>query len=121
MAPILRVVGALLVGAVIAAVGTVVHRSSQPWGLVLALSLVLMSAVALRAGGGRSAAIGHLAGLLAGLLVLTEHNPGGDVLLPAGDNLGWFWLGGAAAVSLAVAAAPQRWFADVPLRRTPTP
>lgn len=112
--------GAVLLGVVAGAVGTVLHRSTRPWGLVVGLLLVLAVAVASRAGGGRIASTGLLAGLFVAIQVLSGRGPGGDVLVPAAGAIGWVWAVGALAVALAVTLAPAAWFADVPLRRRPS-
>ncbi|MEV7973246.1 hypothetical protein [Cellulomonas sp. NPDC089187] len=117
MRALLRLLGVLLIAAVVGAVGTVMHRSSQPWGLVLALALVLTSSVLVRAGFGRVYVLVQLAGLLLVLGGLSQYGPGGDVLIPGRDNWGWYWLGGAVVVALGVLALPSRWFSDQPLRR----
>jgi len=117
---VLRALGALLLGVLVGAVGTVMHRSVRPWGLVVCLLLVLAASVTVRAWGGWAASVGLLVGLFGSVQVLSGFGPGGDVLVPGGDAvLGWTWALGALAVALAVALAPRRWFADVPLRRRP--
>ncbi|HEY0215212.1 MAG TPA: hypothetical protein VGC57_02340 [Cellulomonas sp.] len=117
---LLRPLGALVLGVLIGAVGTVMHRSTQPWGMVVALVLVLAAAVTTRAWAGWPAVVGLVVGLFAVIQVLSSTGPGGDVLVPASDALGWVWVGGALLLPLLVAAAPRAWFAEVPLRR-PTP
>jgi hypothetical protein len=114
---LLRLLGVLVIGVVIAVAGTVMHRSSQPWGLVLALALVFTSGVGVRAALGRAATLFYLAVLLLTLGGLSRYGPGGDVLIPGGDHWGWYWLGGASAVILLVLALPGSWFSDRPLRR----
>lgn len=119
---LLRALGAVALGAVIGAVGTVVHRSTRPWGLVLALLLVLVAAVTTRAWAGLLATVGLLVGLFVVIQVLSSAGPGGDVLVPASDGYGWTWVGGAMLLPVLTALAPRGWFADVPLRRaTPAP
>lgn len=117
MRAFLRLFGVLLLGMVVGAVGSVMHRASQPWGLVLSLALVATSAIGLRAGLGRAYTLGYLAVVMIVLGVLSQSGPGGDVLMPAADHWGWYWLGGAVLVVLAVLALPARWFSDQPLRR----
>jgi hypothetical protein len=119
---LLHALGALLLGALIGAVGTVVHRSTRPWGLVLALLLVVAAAVAVRAWSGAVALLGLVVGLFAVVQVLASTGPGGDVMMPASDAYGWLWAGGAVLLPVVVAALPRSWFAEIPLRRgTPTP
>lgn len=117
---VLSTLGALLLGVVAGAVGTVLHRSTRPWGLVVGLLLVLAVAVAARAGGGRIASTALLAGVFLAVQVLSGRGPGGDVLVPAAGAIGWVWAVGALAVALGAALAPSAWFADVPLRRRPS-
>ena len=114
---ILRVLGALVLGLAVGAVGTVMHRSTRPWGVVVCLLLVLAASVAVRAASGWIASLGLLIGLFASVQVLSGHGPGGDVLVPADGAIGWVWAVGSLVVALAVALAPKAWFADVPLRR----
>ncbi len=117
---LLRALGALLLGLLIGAVGTVMHRSTRPWGLVVALLLVLAASVAVRAWSGWTAVVGLVVGLFVAIQVLSSTGPGGDVLVPASDALGWVWVGGALLLAALVAVAPRSWFADVPLRRATT-
>lgn len=114
---ILRVLGALLLGVVAGAVGTVMHRSTRPWGIVVCLLLVLAAAVVVRAASGWVGSFGLLTGLFVSVQVLSGHGPGGDVLVPADGAIGWVWAVGSLAVALAVALVPKTWFAEVPLRR----
>jgi F0F1-type ATP synthase assembly protein I len=115
---LLHALGALVLGALIGAVGTVVHRSTRPWGLVVALLAVAAAAVAVRAWSGWVAIIGLLIGLFAVVQVLASTGPGGDVMMPASDAYGWLWAGGAVLLPVLVAAAPRSWFAETPLRRS---
>ncbi|HEY0186538.1 MAG TPA: hypothetical protein VGC67_03535 [Cellulomonas sp.] len=114
---LLRAFGAVLLGGALGAIGTVVHRSTRPWGLVLALVLVLAAAVTMRAWSGWIAAVGLMVGLFAVIQVLSSTGPGGDVLVPASDAYGWIWVVGAMLAPVLVVLAPKSWFADVPLRR----
>lgn len=117
---VLRALGALLLGVVVGSVGTVLHRSTRPWGVVVCLLLVLAASVAVRAAGGRVMSGGLLVGLFLSVQVLSGRGPGGDVLVPADGAIGWVWAVGSLAVAVAVALAPRAWFADVPLRRRPS-
>jgi hypothetical protein len=114
---VLRLLGALLLGVLVGAVGTVMHRSERPWGVVVCLLLVLAAAVAVRAASDWRGALALLIGLFGAVQVLSGRGPGGDVLVPADGAIGWVWTLGALAVGLGVALAPRAWFADVPLRR----
>ena len=112
-----RAAGALVLGAVVGAVGTVVHRAFAPGGLVLALTLVLAAGIAVRAWSGYVSLVAYAGGLLLLVQVLSQSGPGGDVLVPAGYAIGWVWIIGAAAATGAAAVAPRRWFSDEPVRR----
>lgn len=114
---LLRALGALVLGLLVGAVGTVMHRSAAPWGVVVCLGLVLAASVAVRAAGGWLSSVGLVGGLFVAVQVLSGRGPGGDVLAPAGDAVGWVWAVGALVVAVAVALAPRSWFAEVPLRR----
>jgi hypothetical protein len=114
---VLRTAGFLLLGVLVGAVGTVMHRSVRPWGVVVCLLLVLAAAVTARAASGWLASVGLLVGLFASVQVLSGRGPGGDVLVPADGAVGWVWAVGSLVVALAAALAPRAWFADAPLRR----
>ncbi|WP_066584802.1 hypothetical protein [Cellulomonas timonensis] len=108
---------ALLLGAVVGAAGTVMHRSEAPWGMVLALALVLSTGVAVRAWSGWITFIGYAGGLYFIVQLFAQTGPGGDVLVPAGDSLGWWWIIGSGLALAAAAFAPRRLFSDEPRER----
>jgi hypothetical protein len=109
-----RWVGATALGVLIGVVGTVLHRSSVPWGMVLCLTAVLSSTVLVRAWAGLPGMVGYALGWLVAVQVLSLTGPGGDVLVPAGDQLGYVWgLGGMVVIGVA-AFLPSRWFRDAP-------
>ena len=108
-----RYLGAVLIGVLIGVIGTSIHRSRPPYGLVLALVIVLVAGVLTRAWAGGPAMFALAMGIASSVAVLGAGGPGGDVLI-AGDALGYVWYGGAAVVALA-ALAPRRWFSDRPL------
>ncbi|WP_029291265.1 hypothetical protein [Cellulomonas sp. HZM] len=109
-----RVVVGILVGLVAATLGTIGHRSVQPWGLVLALVLVLAAGVAMRAWGAWTALGGYAIGVGAGVLVLSGTGPGGDTLVPSGQAISYWWLWGSVAMLALAALAPARLFDDDP-------
>lgn len=109
----MRAAAALLLGGLVGAVGTTMHRSVEPWGLVLSLALVLASAVTVRAWSGFSALIGYAGGLFLVVQLLSQPGPGGDVLVTAQGVLGWTWVIGAAVATGCAAFAPRAWFRDV--------
>lgn len=87
--------GALAVGLVSGAAGTLVHQ--RWWGLVLALASALAALAWLPAGGPRVAfAAGWCIPVLRGAL----ERPGGGVLI-AGDAIGWSFLAGSAVLLVA--------------------
>jgi hypothetical protein len=109
---LVRAAVALVLGAVVGTAGTVAHRAIAPWGVVLALTLVLAAGVAVRAWSGYVSLVGYAGGLFLLVQVLSQRGPGGDVLLPAGDSIGWVWIVGAALATGVAAVAPRRWFSD---------
>ncbi len=114
----MRAAVALVLGGVVGTVGTVAHRAFAPWGVVAALVLVLAAGVAVRAWSGYVSLVAYAGGLFLLVQVLSQSGPGGDVLVPAGDSIGWVWIIGAALVTGAAAFAPRRWFSDEPMVRT---
>lgn len=110
-----KAAGAFVLGLVVGAIGTVMHRASWPWGLVLCLALVLVAGVTARAWGGAIPLVGYAGGLFLAVQVLAQRGPGGDVLLPAGDSFGLAWVVGAAVAVAVAALVPRRAFDDTPL------
>jgi Family of unknown function (DUF6113) len=109
-----RWVGATALGVLIGMVGTVLHRSSVPWGIALCLAAVLSAAVLVRGWAGLPAMVGYALGWLVAVQVLSLSGPGGDVLVPGSDLLGYVWgLGGMVVIGVA-AFLPSRWFRDAP-------
>ncbi len=116
-----QLLGSALLGLVVGAVGTGVHRANPPWGLVLAGMTVVSAAVLARAWGkGRALAVFGL-GLAAMVLAMAYWRPGDDVLV-ADEGIGYAWVA-ALVLVLAVAVLPVRLFSDRPLvrRREPEP
>jgi len=111
-----RWLGAALLGAVIGVVGTGVHRSTPPWGLLLALGTVLAGGVLARAWTGWSGMFALAMGVATAVAVLGQSGPGGDVLIAA-EPIGYVWYGGALVVALA-GALPARWFSTRPVGRS---
>lgn len=108
-----RIAGAGVLGAVVGLVGTTIHRARPPWGLVLALLLVVAVAVLARAWVGWSGVLSAGLGIVTVVGLLGARGPGGDVLVAA-DWLGYAWYAGAVLVLLA-GAVPRRWLSDRPL------
>jgi hypothetical protein len=104
----------IVVGFVVGLMGTIMHRSLQPWGLVLSLLLVLTAGVTARAFGGGVAWIGFVVGLGLTVLALSQEGPGGDVLMPSGPKLGLVWIIGSLVVAVVAVLLPRSWFSDAP-------
>lgn len=104
----------LVLGVIVGAVGTSVHRATVPWGMVGALALVAAAAVTSRAYGGWPTWGAFAAGLFITVQALAGTGPGGDQLVPAAGVLGWVWVLGSAGLALGVTALPRRLFDDRP-------
>lgn len=111
---LVRWAGALALGVLIGAVGTVVHRTAVPWGITGCLAFVLASGVTARAWAGLAGLLAYGLGWVAVVQVLSLAGPGGDVLMPAGQLIGYAWVGGGMLMVAAAAFAPARWFSDSP-------
>lgn len=112
---VVRWLGAGLIGVVIGVVGTGVHRYSQPWGLALALLMVLAGGILARAWTGWVGMFALAMGVATSVAVLGQSGPGGDVLVAA-QPIGYVWYGGALVVAVA-GLLPARWFAELPVGR----
>ncbi len=109
-----RWVAATALGVFVGVVGTTLHRAAPPWGMALCLAVVLSSAVVVRAWAGLLPVIGYALGWLAVVQTLSLVGPGGDVLVPGTDSLGYVWgIGGMVAIGVAC-FLPRRWFSDAP-------
>jgi hypothetical protein len=104
--------GSIVLGVVVGAVGTVMHRATRPWGLVLCLVLVASAALVARAWGGRRAWAGYVVAASATVWLLSTQGPGGDVLVPAHQAIGWVWIFGVPVVAILVALLPAALFDD---------
>ena len=105
---------ALLLGVVVGVVGTVMHRSMMPWGVVVCLALVFTAGLAARAWAGLVTLIGYAIGLVGIVQILAMRGPGGDTLVPDGQVIGWVWVLGLIAVTVLVGVLPHRLFDDRP-------
>jgi hypothetical protein len=111
----LRTVGTLAIGVLVGALGTVAHRGHQPWGVVLALTLVLAAGVMSRAWNGWPGLVGYAVGLVVSVQLLSRTGPGGDVLVTAGAAVSWVWVVGSLVALVLAALAPRRLFDPRPL------
>ncbi|WP_407344324.1 DUF6113 family protein [Pengzhenrongella phosphoraccumulans] len=106
--------GALLLGGLVGAAGTALHRAFTPWGVVGCLVLVLVAAVLARAWVKMPGLASFGIGWVAVVQVLSLTGPGGDVLIPAGQAIGYVWIVGGMLMIAVAAFAPRRWFAEAP-------
>lgn len=107
-----RWLGCAAVGVLVGLVGTGVHRAWSPWGLVLALTTVLVAAALARAWSGWVGMLLLALALVTTVGVLALRGPGGDVVIAA-QPVGYVWYAGGVVVALA-GLLPARWFSDVP-------
>jgi hypothetical protein len=105
-----RAIGVLSLGFLAGAIGTGVHRASQPAGLILAFAIVASAAVTVRAWTGVGGVLAFDLALGATLVLLGLRGPGGDVLIPA-QGIGYAWYASVLVV-VAVLGLPRRWFSD---------
>ncbi|MFP3713014.1 DUF6113 family protein [Puerhibacterium sp. TATVAM-FAB25] len=109
-----RTLLALVLGAVLGALGTVSHLTAWeglPAGLVLALALTASTAVLARAWAGYGTLLAAAVGWLVAVQALSVEGPGGDVLVPATVE-GLVWTYGGLLLWGVAAFLPRRWFAD---------
>ena len=108
-----RMLGTALLGVVVAAVGTGIHRVNPPWGIVLALLTVFSAAVMARAWARRSGVVALCAAVVLTILAMGTIGPGGDVIIAA-QPIGYVWLASGVVVA-AVGLLPRGWFSDEPI------
>jgi len=109
-----RWLATLLLGVLVGAAGTAMHRALLPWGVVGCLALVLASAVLARAWVGLLGLAVYGIGWVVVVQVLSLTGPGGDVLIPAGQAIGYAWIVGGMLMIAVAAFVPRRWFAGEP-------
>ena len=114
-----RTFGSAIVGLVVAAVGTGIHRANPPWGLVLALLIVFSAAVMVRAWARLPGVVALATFLGLTILAMGLLDLGGDVIIAA-QPVGYAWLASVAAVAV-VGLLPRRWFSDEPIGRRDEP
>ena len=99
------------------------HRSVQPWGLVLSLALVLALATTARALGGLVAWIGFVVGLGVTVSSCRRRGPAGTSWCRRARRSGWCGCAGSVVVAIVAMLLPRSWFSDAPRpprRRQPT-
>ena len=111
-AALARWVGAVVLAGAVGAIGTGAHRAFMPWGIAAALALVLAAAVLVRAWAGLVGLLGYGIGWVVVVQLLSLTGPGGDVLIAAGQPVGYVWIVGGMLMVAAAAFAPRRWFRD---------
>lgn len=109
-----------VLGLVVGAVGTVMHRvvvtdHLLPAGIVVALLAVLTGGVLARAWTGYAGLAGYALGWVVAVQVLASQGPGGDLLVP-NQTVGLVWVYGGMAVVAITAFLPWSWFSDQPVR-----
>ena len=110
----LIILGALVGGVFAGLLGTAIEQANYwigsfplPWGLVLALALVLFYVLGLRlANDSRWPAIAGLIGILVVTFVALIETPGGSVLVPANFN-GTIWSAAPGIIGAIVVAWPR--------------
>jgi len=94
-------------GAIIACVGAVAHRSVPPFGVILSVLLVMVAVVFVRAWVGWLGVIALAVPFI--LLTTLFSRPGpAESLLIAGDPLGYAWLYGSAGAVVITCILPAR-------------
>jgi len=107
-----KAVATLVLGLVVGIVGTVMHRWHEPWGVVLCLALVVAGSVTSRAWAGWPTWVTYAGGVFFAVQALSQTGPGGDVLIPSGQLIGWVWVIGSIGLALATGLLPARLFRD---------
>jgi len=103
----IEIVVSAILGAIVAIVGAIAHRSYPPFGIILSVLLVLMAVIFVRTWGGWAAVIAFAIPFAALSFVFARPGPGGSLLI-AGDSLGYAWLyAGAAAFVIACVVPPR--------------
>lgn len=102
----------LLLGIVLGAVGTVMHRWHEPWGVVMCLAMVVAGSVTSRAWAGWPTWVAHAGGVFFAVQAMAQTGPGGDVLVPAGEAIGWVWVIGSIGLALGTGLLPARLFRE---------
>lgn len=101
-----------VLGVLIGAIGTTLHRQWLPWVLLFSIIAVFAAATMVRAWIGLGGVAGFGVGLLVVIQVLALNGPGGDILMPAGDTayLSYLWMAGSLIAVGIACFTPRRWF-----------
>lgn len=116
-----KAVVTFVLGLAVGAVGTVMHRWHEPWGVLACLALVVSAVVTSRAWAGWPTWIAAVGGVFFAVQAMSQTGPGGDVLLPAGQAIGWVWVIGSIGLALVTGLLPARLFRDEPRGRRGAP
>jgi hypothetical protein len=103
----IEIVVSAILGAIVASVGAIAHRSYPPVGLILSALLVLAAIVFVRAWGSWGAVLAFAIPFVALTFVFARQGPGGDLLI-AGDSLGYAWLIASTVAVLIACVLPAR-------------
>jgi hypothetical protein len=114
-----KALATLVLGLVVGIIGTVMHRWHEPWGVVMCLALVVAGSVTSRAWAGWPTWVTYAGGVFFAVQALSQTGPGGDVLVPSGEAIGWVWVIGSIALALATGLLPARWFREQPPTQPP--
>ncbi|NMR19874.1 DUF6113 family protein [Cellulomonas fimi] len=107
-----RCAASLVLGVLVGAVGTVMQRALPPVGVALCLALVVASCAVARAWAGLLGVAAYGVAWVVVVQVLSLTGPGGDVLIPAGQAVGYAWIVGGMLMVAVAAFLPARWFRD---------
>jgi len=102
-----QIIVSALLGAAVAIVGAVSHRSIPPYGVVLSVLLVLMAVLFVRAWGSWTAVIAYAVPFVLLTYVFTREASGGSLLIAA-DGLGYGWLYGSTGAIVCACVLPAR-------------
>ena len=103
----IEIVVSAILGAIVAGVGAIAHRSYPPIGVVLSVLLVLMAAVFVRTWGGWSGIIAFAVPFVALTYLFSRPGPGGSLLI-AGDGLGYAWIYASTGAFVVACVLPPR-------------
>jgi len=121
MRTVFAIVVSAILGAIVALVGGVAHRSYPPIGVILCVFLVLVATVFVRALASWLGVISFAVPFVAITFAFTREGPGGSLLI-AGDGLGYGWLyGGAFAVVVACVLPAKMLGGGLPSASNPAP